>query len=507
MRLIVQQLIEKNEAQYGLEYANLGGDKYSTTIIAKKIRNEIKELIKTKLKKLKLKVSVRKRHHSAIDIEIQDCYYKIINTDFDRNNFHSGCNQTEFANLVIQLLKAISNKYNYDNSEPMTDYFDVNFYCHPGYDYDLKRKQEELFKVEFDGNKYISIGKGIDIKNISEKPIIKKEVKRPNLNKVVESLEKQINNISISYDCNITRRRAEQLRQNQDKQDLLKNFQIKAKRLDEMWKNGTISNNLKHISTKSDIELLSHPYNDYPTLKMIENAYEWLKKEYTKRKLKFDKWGLDSQEKMEEARIELNELKVELSPEEVKQRKIKQIEDDIRGVKIPGFFPTPANLIEEMIELGDIKDCHEVLEPSAGKGDMVDVLKDNGIHNIDCIEINHSLKSILEAKDCKLVGSDFLEFNDKKYDRIIMNPPFENLQDIDHVRHAYSTLKEGGVLVSVMGAAPFFRNGVKSEEFRTWIDSLGAEYHKNDDGAFKNAFNSTGVSTYMITIKKVGGDY
>jgi len=83
-----------------------------------------------------------------------------------------------------------------------------------------------------------------------------------------------------------------------------------------------------------------------------------------------------------------------------------------------------------------------------------------------------------------------------------MNPPFENLQDVDHVRHAYNTLNEGGVLVSVMGSAPFFRSGAKSEEFREWIDSLGATYYKNDADAFKKAFNSTGVSTYMIKIVK-----
>jgi len=84
-----------------------------------------------------------------------------------------------------------------------------------------------------------------------------------------------------------------------------------------------------------------------------------------------------------------------------------------------------------MIVLGGIDPSHSVLEPSAGKGDMVDILNKHGITNIDCIEICHSLKKILELKGCNLVGSDFLEFNDKKYDRIIMNPPFENLQDID----------------------------------------------------------------------------
>jgi len=327
--------------------------------------------------------------------------------------------------------------------------------------------------------------------------------KRPNLQKVIDSLEKQINNVTTDYDCNITRRRAEQLRNNVAKQDHLKDFQNKARLLDQMWESGEIPQELQGLATVKDLELLS--YNrSYPTEEYIAERPEWAKEDCLKVKAKFDKWGLDSNEKVENARIMLNELKLELSPEEIKVREIKKIEDDIRGAKIPGFFPTPENLIDEMIVLGGIDPSHSVLEPSAGKGDMVDILNKHGITNIDCIEICHSLKKILELKGCNLVGSDFLEFNDKKYDRIIMNPPFENLQDIDHIRHAYNTLNEGGVLVSVMSASPFFNGRKKGEEFRAWIASLDATYYKNDPDAFKKAFNSTGVCTYMIKIVKGG---
>lgn len=331
---------------------------------------------------------------------------------------------------------------------------------------------------------------------------MKKEIKRPNLKKVIESLEKQINNISITYDCNITRRRAEQLRQNQIKQDSLKDIQAKVKALDNMWENWNVPIELKLIKTKSDVELVSNVYTRYPTEELINDSYEYRREGFIKIKKRFNKLGLHSQNKVDEARKILSKSQLVLSADEIRQRKIKDIENNIRGAKIPGFFPTPKSLIEELIELGDIRGCHEVLEPSAGKGDMVDVLKNNGIDNINCIEINHSLKSILEIKGCEIVGSDFLEFNDKKYDRIIMNPPFENLQDIDHVRKAYDTLKDGGILVSIMSASPFFRSGEKSESFRSWINSLGAVYYKNDDGAFNKAFNSTGVSTYTIKIEK-----
>ena len=49
-----------------------------------------------------------------------------------------------------------------------------------------------------------------------------------------------------------------------------------------------------------------------------------------------------------------------------------------------------------------------------------------------------------------------------KYDKIIMNPPFENGQDIDHIRHAYSLLNDGGRVVCIMSEGTFYRNDKKS---------------------------------------------
>ena len=78
---------------------------------------------------------------------------------------------------------------------------------------------------------------------------------------------------------------------------------------------------------------------------------------------------------------------------------------------------------------------------------------------------NESLKKAmtvcLEAKGYNLAGeSNFLD-HEGEYDRIVMNPPFEAGQDIDHVRHAFQFLKDGGRLVSIMSPSPFFREDKK----------------------------------------------
>lgn len=81
-----------------------------------------------------------------------------------------------------------------------------------------------------------------------------------------------------------------------------------------------------------------------------------------------------------------------------------------------------------------------------------------------------------------------------------MNPPFENLQDIDHVMHSFKFLKEGGRLVSVMSASPFFRSDKKCVAFRAWLDMLGAEVEDLPEQSFKAS--GTNVNTKLVAIQK-----
>ncbi|HHK0428589.1 TPA: methyltransferase, partial [Pseudomonas aeruginosa] len=78
------------------------------------------------------------------------------------------------------------------------------------------------------------------------------------------------------------------------------------------------------------------------------------------------------------------------------------------------------------------------------------------------------------AKGYNLVGSDFMEVSGKQYDRIVMNPPFSKGRDIQHVQHAYSLLKPGGRLVAIMSEGAFFQSNKAAENFRAWLDGLGA---------------------------------
>jgi 16S rRNA G1207 methylase RsmC len=87
---------------------------------------------------------------------------------------------------------------------------------------------------------------------------------------------------------------------------------------------------------------------------------------------------------------------------------------------------------------------------------------------------------------------------------LVMNPPFEAGQDIDHVRHAYACLAPGGHLVSIMSEAPFFRSDTKAVAFRTWLDELGGTSEHLPEDAFQRAesFRETGCRTRLVLISK-----
>jgi len=185
-------------------------------------------------------------------------------------------------------------------------------------------------------------------------------------------------------------------------------------------------------------------------------------------------------------------------------RKIGTLEAEIKLTTIPGFFPTPAAVVEIMLRCARIERGMRICEPEAGSGNIADAIT-RQYSNIDLevVEINYSLRELLTLKGYNLIADDFLQISRAEvgeFDRIIMNPPFENLSDVSHVRHAYEMLAPNGILVSVMAPSFEYRNDRKSTEFRAWLDSVNATWENLPDGSFKSS--GTGVSTRLLVIEK-----
>lgn len=86
------------------------------------------------------------------------------------------------------------------------------------------------------------------------------------------------------------------------------------------------------------------------------------------------------------------------------------------------FYPTPKNIIDKMLSGVDLNWVNNVLEPSAGNGDIVEALMENvkkDYHrdrslDIDCIEPDKNLQHILKGKDFRVVHDDFLTYDTMK---------------------------------------------------------------------------------------------
>lgn len=194
------------------------------------------------------------------------------------------------------------------------------------------------------------------------------------------------------------------------------------------------------------------------------------------------------------------------SAEQQKAELLRVKLDKLRFSKIPGYFPTPTAIIDQMIEAAQIPGwasagagCR-MLEPSAGSGSILDRLKkEYGNALLHAYEVNHSLREILESKGHRLAGDDFAQSDTaQKYHRILMNPPFENGQDAQHVMRAHQHLAPGGRLVAIMSPGPFFRQDSKSRAFREWFDNLGGEKSDLPAGSFKES--GTGTSSVLVVI-------
>lgn len=213
--------------------------------------------------------------------------------------------------------------------------------------------------------------------------------------------------------------------------------------------------------------------------------------------------GLNDADKLRDALVELNQLRAAVAGES----KAAKLEREIRFHKITGFFPTPPALADEAVRKADIQPGMRVLEPEGGKGDLAQRAEAAG-GKVDVAETQESLREILTAKGFNLVGRDMLEIQPPAdgpvYDRIVMNPPFENGQDREHVRHAFDLLKPGGRLVAIMSTGPFWRSFKADQEFKAWSESVGAVVEDNEQGAFagKDSFRQTGVNTVTVTIDK-----
>lgn len=173
------------------------------------------------------------------------------------------------------------------------------------------------------------------------------------------------------------------------------------------------------------------------------------------------------------------------------------------------FYPTPEKLANKMLDGIDWDFVQTVLEPSAGKGNLIKAAIQKHKHSqrsyrvneldIDCIELDQNLQHILKGEGYRVIADDFLKYETyKRYDLILMNPPFS--EGDKHLLKALKMQRRGGSIVCLLNAE-MIKNPYSNN--RRELNKVLNNYHAQIEyvsHAFKSAERKTDVEIAVIKI-------
>ena len=203
----------------------------------------------------------------------------------------------------------------------------------------------------------------------------------------------------------------------------------------------------------------------------------------------------------------------------------------------PDFFPTPRSVARRMLAKVN-KNAEYWLEPSAGKGDIADVIQNPCTYeewdaenpaddekqakrnaarearsfysmgsqrkkNIDVIENYPALIQVLRGKEYDVVGFDWLTYEGVSYyDAIVMNPPFS--AGAAHCLKAWDFLHNGEIVCLLNEET--IKNPYTEERKRLigLIEQFGNVEELGD--CFSTAERKTDVRVSMVYLKKTAPD-
>lgn len=168
------------------------------------------------------------------------------------------------------------------------------------------------------------------------------------------------------------------------------------------------------------------------------------------------------------------------------------------------FYPTPTEVIEKMM-MGENILNKTVLEPSAGKGNIVDWLKAHGAKEVIACENDPHLRKLLNGK-CDIIADDFLSLKSEDVshvDYIVMNPPFS--EGAKHILHAFDIAPAGCTVIALCNSHSVsngWRADSVKEKLIEIIDLYGREEYLGN--VFSTAERRTDVTVSLVKLYKEG---
>lgn len=129
-------------------------ERLSLVEVAKLIRADVKESVAAGMLPRGLALSVRVRHHSSIDIAITAAPFEVLSRAYVLAvdvlpHVHTRISRyTPLTLCALDRLEGLANAYNFDRSEPETDYFHVRFYGHPSVSSALEGQARAALRLE-----------------------------------------------------------------------------------------------------------------------------------------------------------------------------------------------------------------------------------------------------------------------------------------------------------------------------------------------------------------------
>jgi hypothetical protein len=203
----------------------------------------------------------------------------------------------------------------------------------------------------------------------------------------------------------------------------------------------------------------------------------------------------------------------------------------------PDFYPTPRAVARRMLAKITNKEAKYFLEPSAGKGDIADVIRypisyeeycdehpDESIRenrrsgrgyathrdrernhrvHVDVVENYPDLIAVLRGKEYDVVGFDWLTYEGVSYyDAIVMNPPFS--EGAKHLLKAWNFLYHGEIVCLLNEETLKNPHSAERQQILRLVEQFGSVEYLGD--CFADAEHRTGVNVAMVYLRKVAPD-
>lgn len=164
------------------------------------------------------------------------------------------------------------------------------------------------------------------------------------------------------------------------------------------------------------------------------------------------------------------------------------------------FYRTPEKAVQWLMDEIYIRDSYKILEPSCGDGALLDGIKkkvtDDSLENVRVAAVEYDAGRCEQArkKGYSVVQANFLEMkSDKRFDLIVMNPPFYGKHYLKHIKKAYEHLANNGEIVSILPVTAKTNHGD--------IDKLyNCQWKDLPLGSFSES--GTNINTVMVRISK-----